>query len=60
MTDVARDTATGISIRFVKQFDIHTDKHPRHFDAKIPADWLTTDVRAMIYGQPLYLGFMFI
>lgn len=51
MSDVVHDPATGIAIRFVKQFDIHTDKHPRRFDVKIPADWLTADLRESAMTQ---------
>lgn len=39
MISDVKDPKTGISIRFVKQFDLATDKTLAYFDCWVPAAW---------------------
>lgn len=43
MSDQVRDPQTGISMRFVKQWDIAKDKHPDRFDV------FTTESEAALF-----------
>lgn len=38
--DIAYDRQAGIAIRFVKEWDIKTDRLPSHFDVwTVPSEW---------------------